>query len=1355
MVFGVGSAWAGDKTVVKYSFDDALSPALTAGSRVSFDYDKTSVITSTKFLNAFNNANGDPGASTLSLGDTDLSGETWTLSFEWAACGGCNSKADHTTLKAGDTNLFDLTGNSNWNTTVTITYAGSDGTKTLPVPGCDKSKRFTAATGSQYNTITYWHHFEITGSASGVKMTIRNSDSGDVVFEDIVLSETNVNPTSLIIEPCCGGAIGLDELSLSYYVEGEVIQTPIANYTAVDGINRTITATCETEGATLYYSTDGENWTEGASVTVSAAGNVYFKATKGTSESDILTFTAEAGEAIILNAPSIVRSDNTTVTITANQNDLLLSPTATIYYTYGEENGSFTGSKTLTVAADATITAYAEATGYTTSATSERAVALFPVEVKQIENTASKTSGWSSNSFSAETITVSERTYAALLLDETQWGKNIYLQTEGAHWGLRSSGNWYIDSNLEESWMLMPDMKKGDIIVANVTYPASSMVNATYSKYSFGTQHAYEVTEDGNVELAFQKISASEMDYLYGVYAYTQAGEKSIFLKPAIWDEEEATERYAAYVWNSRGKNWIDLAAAEDGIFTAKISDAYTGLILSRMNGETTENNWDNVWNQTADITFTEVTDSTLFTITGWDASDFETSKYEKAEPVLNTYTATFTTNQNWEKVYAYAWTGEGESTVKFLGDWPGTELTAAEGVYTVSIQAEAAPANIIFNNGNSGEGNQTADLVFEDGKAYAYNVEDSELMASAKALAAADPNAVAVGKLTAAIAAAQSSGDESNLQAAINQFNADNADMEKDETAKVATNGWKKFTGNDAAGVCATQFAPAIDTYDGRKNVQLAENYETTVETTGTIIYQDITGLANGSYKVGFYGNAFFTSGRGFESTMEDGATDVAYVFANDQKEFITARIATSTTENNFRQFDVEVTDGTIKLGMGKEKPGTNWHTMQIYQLTWFTTAKAAYAAVKAEMETEIAAAKALKTEYRTAGVDDFNAAIEAAEAAFDSNMLNVTEFEAELANRKAAAAAYKKANWYIDLTAGEYYIIDAEGGKMMAAGNDYGTRGIVNEMGLDLTLTPYTESRTVTIDSRVANGNNHFLGSNLYMDSSEWGWALEYQGFGFYILEPNSGKYINLDDKDNLVLSDTPREFIIVTKEGVMAQRMEELAAATAENPVDATFLIKANNFNRNDARNAEAWTVSEDCTNKNLSGGNQVNNCAESYHSTFTIMQTISGAPAGIYHLTAQGFYRQDSFEGDEPAAPVFFANEVNGDVPVKTGEEDGMSAASVSFANGLYTIDPIEFEVKEDGMIYLGITASTNTQWVIWDNFQLAYCGAKPVDTGINAIAADRLNGVVYNLNGQKVLKAQKGLYIINGKKVVKK
>ena len=534
MVMIGGSAWAGDKTVVTYSFDDVNSPAVTAGSRVSLDYTRTSVITSTAFLNAWNSTNGDPGASTISLGSTDLSAETWTLSFEWAAVGGCNSKADHTTLKAGDTNLFDLSGNSNWNTTVTLSVAGAATATTLPVPGCDKGKRFTANTGDQMNTTDYWHHIVVSGSSDGVKLTITNSNSGEAIVTDVVLSETNVNPTSLIIEPCCGGAIGIDELSLSYYVEGEVIQTPLAAYTKVDGINRTITATCDTEGATLYYSTDGENWTEGASVTISESGNVYFKAVKGNSESDVLTFAAEAGTEIVLNAPTIARNANGTVTISADQSKLLLAPTATIYYTYGEENGSFTGSKELTVAADATITAYAEAEGYAKSADATRAVALFPESVSSLFSAAAATKGWSENTFSEETITASERTYATLLLDETAWSENVLFQKDGA-WGFRASGNWYINSNTANSWLLVKDAKAGNIVVVDATFAPAETVNATYTeKYSFGTKHAYIINADGNAEFALIKPAANEMDYLYGVYGYSLMNETLVVAKEAL-----------------------------------------------------------------------------------------------------------------------------------------------------------------------------------------------------------------------------------------------------------------------------------------------------------------------------------------------------------------------------------------------------------------------------------------------------------------------------------------------------------------------------------------------------------------------------------------------------------------------------------------------------------------------------------------------------------------------------------------------------------------------------------------------------------------------------------------------------
>ena len=223
------------------------------------------------------------------------------------------------------------------------------------------------------------------------------------------------------------------------------------------------------------------------------------------------------------------------------------------------------------------------------------------------------------------------------------------------------------------------------------------------------------------------------------------------------------------------------------------------------------------------------------------------------------------------------------------------------------------------------------------------------------------DKDAVAVGKLKEALDKARAiedytMEDYNALQAAVDQFKADNADQESDQTAKVKTEetAWQTFNGG-TAGKCDAKFAPMVTTYDGRGPVNLAEMYQGDwnggPNTTGDIIWQDISGLENGSYKVGFYANAFFTPNRNMVSEMEDGAMDVAYVFANEKKAFIVSKIAESTTENGFYTFDVDVKDGKIKLGLGKDKAGTNWHSIQIYQLTWFTTAKEVYAKDQQEL--------------------------------------------------------------------------------------------------------------------------------------------------------------------------------------------------------------------------------------------------------------------------------------------------------------------------------------------------------------------------------------------------------------------
>ena len=75
--------------------------------------------------------------------------------------------------------------------------------------------------------------------------------------------------------------------------------------------------------------------------------------------------------------------------------------------------------------------------------------------------------------------------------------------------------------------------------------------------------------------------------------------------------------------------------------------------------------------------------------------------------------------NNGWSNVYVYMWTsGSGENN-----SWPGIKMTetSVSGVYTYKVTGSWN--NIVFNNGNSGSGNQTGDLVYTgnggDGKIY------------------------------------------------------------------------------------------------------------------------------------------------------------------------------------------------------------------------------------------------------------------------------------------------------------------------------------------------------------------------------------------------------------------------------------------------------------------------------------------------------------------------------------------------------------------------------------------------------------------------------------------------------------
>lgn len=149
------------------------------------------------------------------------------------------------------------------------------------------------------------------------------------------------------------------------------------------------------------------------------------------------------------------------------------------------------------------------------------------------------------------------------------------------------------------------------------------------------------------------------------------------------------------------------------------------------------------------------------------------------------------------------------------------------------------------------------------------------------------------------------------------------------DKTASVGTDA-AAWTG--ASGLAGTWAAPAVN------GKQMVETYNaSSCQQTGIMLKQTVSGLKNGIYKVVVCANAMAANDVDKDHAIQGDAVDVAYVFANDKKQWITAKKAGSTAANGEFTFDnVFVTDGTLTLGLEKVKAGTNWHTIQIKSLTY-----------------------------------------------------------------------------------------------------------------------------------------------------------------------------------------------------------------------------------------------------------------------------------------------------------------------------------------------------------------------------------------------------------------------------------
>ena len=260
-------------------------------------------------------------------------------------------------------------------------------------------------------------------------------------------------------------------------------------------------------------------------------------------------------------------------------------------------------------------------------------------------------------------------------------------------------------------------------------------------------------------------------------------------------------------------------------------------------------------------------------------------------------------------------------------------------------------------------------------------------------------------------------------------------------------------------------------------------------------------------------------------------------------------------------------------------------------------------------------------------------------------------------------------------------------------------------------------------------------------------------------------------------------------------------DVASATAAEPVNVSGVIVNATFDT--VGDFTGWSGTA------FGAGGTTSTNAEHYNKTYDTYQDIAGLPAGYYVATVQGYYRHGSntndwtlYNSEDNTAGTqayFYATSgaEHQEVAVKYASSDAMPVDStwrqgVEAGDGMYipntmaqakvwfdrkTDTPenqyvdgkayynnfLPIYVDETGFLRIGVkkTAKINSNdWSIYDNFQLYYVGSEEPDfsTAIKTVdaapAATAVQGI-YNLQGQKLGGLQKGLNIVNGKKVLVK
>ena len=421
--------------------------------------------------------------------------------------------------------------------------------------------------------------------------------------------------------------------------------------------------------------------------------------------------------------------------------------------------------------------------------------------------------------------------------------------------------------------------------------------------------------------------------------------------------------------------------------------------------------------------------------------------------------------------------------------------------------------------------------------------------------------------------------------------------------------------------------------------------------------------------------------------------------------------------------KFNVEATND-IKLNIIHHLVGGVRSDVVIDNLT--LTYKSFFAAAIEDLQAEIAKAEALKTEARTEGLTEFNAAIEDAKALLTST--DATAINAIVETLKAAETAFLTAQ--LPVAEGTYYVYNTATQKFLSRGANWGTRAVADNYGVAIKLAvadlPNGLYTLTGFDNNLAYGED----GGMYSDKSDnkvINYSIAAVDGGFTMTNSSNSKvvYVNSDNTvnhDGVSGEATSAVWQFITKadrDSIVAsvEARQKAAAFAAAGIAEDAKLAVADPTTLTFATGS-AWTFT---AARSGSKATTNDNGTEVYEGTGSFEQTIKKVEPGLYKVSIQAFYRNGS--GDDCATryatgynTVLAYLEANGNkVQVKSWAADKgdgndpntMDQAKAKFDEGKYLSEVYTF-VGEDSTLNLTVNhpAHIGTGWFIASNVKYA-------------------------------------------------